>query len=132
MVRYQLKSIKYDFLPNPQDSVGKIEIKITDTVDIIRCDEQEIEIEIKRSIRFMPEALFTLDVVVALINKLDTDKSYVFQDEAERNTYVENNIKHIVDGSNIIQQVSLLIGNITSNYGRIPIISPPDLIIDSE
>lgn len=127
---YELKSIAYSSLPEPDENISEVNMRITDSTKVIDFSNETIAIEIERKLDLEPRSFFTLSVVVKLTNTLDQDRSFKFKSDQDRKRYIEDNIKTIVDGSKIMQEVCLLVGNITSSYGRIPSMIPPELLVE--
>lgn len=120
-----LSHVDYDFLSPPVQSENKLLIK--DSVNSYDLDDDKVKIEIARSLDFGTGKLFSLTVVFGVM----LTKNPFSKNEINWSTInVADEFKHskIPLLGNITSRISLLIAEITSSYGQVPIVTPPQLI----
>lgn len=120
-----LSHVDYDFLSPPVQGENKLLIK--DSVNSYDLDDDKVKIEIARSLDFGTGKLFSLTVVFGVM----LTKNPFSKNEINWSTInVADEFKHskIPLLGNITSRISLLIAEITSSYGQVPIVTPPQLI----
>lgn len=120
-----LSHVDYDFLSPPVQGENKLLIK--DSVSSYDLDDDKVKIEIARSLDFGTGKLFSLTVVFGVM----LTKNPFSKNEINWSTInVADEFKHskIPLLGNITSRISLLIAEITSSYGQVPIVTPPQLI----
>lgn len=120
-----LSHVDYDFLSPPVQGENKLLIK--DSVNSYNLDDDKVKIEIARSLDFGTGKLFSLTVVFGVM----LTKNPFSKNEIDWSTInVADEFKHskIPLLGNITSRISLLIAEITSSYGQVPIVTPPQLI----
>lgn len=120
-----LAHVDYDFLSLPIQGENKLLVK--DSVTSYNLDDDKVKIEIARSLDFGTGKLFSLNVVFGVM----LTKNPFSKNEIDWNTVnVADEFKHskVPLLGNITSRISLLIAEITSSYGQVPIVTPPQLI----
>lgn len=124
-VSHTLTSLQYSLSPDPATINIELNINKIGSYRILTCSEEELILEVKTSIQGEPESFFSLEAIYIQSNKIDTEKSEKFGSDEERLEYVNDNIEKIIEGGKGLEQITLLVGNITSTFGNIPLIIPP-------
>lgn len=120
-----LSHIDYDFLSFPQQVDNKLSIK--DTVGVYTLEDGKVKIEITRSLDFGAGKLFSLTVVYGiLLRKNPFSENEV--DWANINLAEEIKRANLPLIKNVMSKMCVLIAEITSSYGQVPVITPPQLI----
>ncbi len=121
--QFALKEVRYELIEK-EVCENEIEIKIFDEIEL-KEDERLFDITFYRNVRFEPETLFQLKVAYSIklnfkenidVSKIDIDWNKELM--SNENLYIQN----------VASRASNLIANITSSYGREPLITPPVLI----
>ncbi|NLO09277.1 MAG: hypothetical protein GX129_05340 [Clostridiales bacterium] len=121
-----LKQIDYKSI-EVHDSPETAKLVCKDELEILKIDEEKIDLIFTRKLNFEPKCLYELTIsfgfslVFNQNNKLEVDWNKIdFVKELKDD-------QNVVLG-NIISRVSLLISEITSCNGFIPIITPPSFM----
>lgn len=130
-VRYNIENILYKSIKTSQ-SANKLSVKITDAFTIEEINTKKIVVVVKRSIKFKPRSLFTLGIEIKMTLHLNQNDKKFRGTPEELNSYALENMDSIINRSNLMETVSLLIGQISSAYGNVPIITPPSYINDND
>lgn len=122
--QFQLKSINYHLI-EPVTVQPTYRILCNDFVQAISETENSVRFILRREISFEPENLFTVEVSFAATLTYKNDLC-----EDARNTSLselEAIFRNSKDSysSNLASRASLLIAEITSSYGKNPLITPP-------
>lgn len=123
-VYHSLEKISYKSVKNHFVQIDEA-MKVVDGYFIRKVSFDEIVITVTRSIDFAPKTLFSLVVESALYLQLDQDEKKFVGKKDELVKYTEDNIETMINNSNLMETISLLISQITSSYGAVPIITPP-------
>lgn len=120
-----LSHIDYDFLSFPQQVDNKLSIK--DTIGVYNLEDGKVKIEITRSLDFGTGKLFSLTVVFGiLLRKNPFSENEI--DWANINLAEEIKNANLPLIKNVMSKMCVLIAEITSSYGQVPVITPPQLI----
>ncbi len=120
-----LSHIDYDFLSFPQQVDNKLSIK--DTIGVYNLEDGKVKIEITRSLDFGAGKLFSLTVVFGiLLRKNPFSENEI--DWANINLAEEIKNANLPLIKNVMSKMCVLIAEITSSYGQVPVITPPQLI----
>lgn len=120
-----LSHIDYDFLSFPQQVDNKLSIK--DTIGVYNLEDGKVKIEITRSLDFGAGKLFSLTVVFGiLLRKNPFSENEI--DWANINLAEEIKNANLPLVKNVMSKMCVLIAEITSSYGQVPVITPPQLI----
>jgi hypothetical protein len=123
-VKYNLEKITYKAV-KPNHSDADISMKPVDEYCIKSIDFDEILITVTRTINFEPKSLFSLVVESVLFLPLNQKEKKFTGSKEELISYTNDHIDTIINNSSLMETISLLISQISSSYGRIPIITPP-------
>ena len=120
-----LSHIDYDFLSFPQQVDNKLSIK--DTIGVYNLEDGKVKIEITRSLDFGAGKLFSLTVVFGiLLRKNPFSENEI--DWANINLAEEIKNANLPLVKNVMSKMGVLIAEVTSSYGQVPVITPPQLI----
>lgn len=102
-------------------------LKVSDKLDVQFLDQKHIKLILTRRLDFEPAGLFELSASFGMILTLRDDAYYLVDwktyDLAEE---IINNSKNLLNP--LAARISLLIAEITSSYGQVPIVTPPTII----
>lgn len=92
----------------------------------VNVNNEYVEVKLKRTLSFRPEALFYLSVTFGSILKIDASakEKYNWKELDLAEEFKENG-QFVLD--NLMARISLLIGQITSSFGLQPLILPPHI-----
>lgn len=128
-VRYNLSEIRYTDLDS---SKFKAQIKITDKHEVNSVSKNEIVLTMDRKITTFPDELFELEIKVKMNLPLNQKENKFTGSINDLKEYVNKNFASIVNNSNAMETISLLVSQITSTYAKVPIITPPVYVIGEE
>ncbi len=120
-----LSHVDYDFLSQP--NIGENKLTIRDSVASYNVSDEKVKIEFSRSLDFGTAKVFNLRVVYAVIL---TKNPFSIQEVDWSTINVAEEFKRAKAplAGNIMSRVSMLIAQITSVSGQVPIVTPPQLI----
>ena len=121
-----LKDIDYKAL-SIDPIVEKIDVKIKDDLCFFdNKDKKTLEFEVKRTVDFYPDALYKLSIEFGA--KLKVKNEAPILDSIDwKKEFKENEICiNMING--LIARISVLISQITSSYGQVPLVTPPSFI----
>jgi len=102
-------------------------MRVSDNLDVSFLDNKHIKLVLTRKINFQPAGLFETAVSFGAILTLKDDayflvdwKTYDLPEE------IINNSKNLVNP--LAARISMLVAQLTSSYGQVPIITPPCVI----
>lgn len=127
----QLIAVKYKFISD----VGEPNSKIlpVDTFSLKKLYADRFVVSIKRMVSFEPKQLFYIDVESSATFYLDIKKmSGNFDSKEKMKEYLLDHLGEFVEASPVYNNISLLISQITSSFGRVPLVLPPNLIKDKK
>jgi hypothetical protein len=128
-VKYSLENIHYKILKQaPQDEEISVEIK--DKFEIENLSFEQIDLIVSRTIGFHPKCMFNLIVEAKLKLPLNQDDKKFIGTQENLTKYTNDHIETIINRSNLMETISLLVSQITSSYGKVPIISPPVFVME--
>ena len=123
-VKYSLEKISYKTLRSVS-SDKEVEMKPLDEYKVQSLDFEKIVITVTRTISFEPKSHFSLSVEAGLFLPLTQNERKFVGSLDELNNYTITHIDTIINNSSLMETISLLISQISSSYGRVPIITPP-------
>lgn len=120
-----LYHIDYDFLTQPKQGENKLTIR--DSVASYNMAEDKVKIELSRSLDFGTGNIFSLKVVFGVML---TKNPFSMNEIDWSNVNVAEEFKRTKAPliGNIMSRISVLIAQITSASGQVPIVTPPQLI----
>ena len=106
---------------------GEPKLTVTDSINAYDVSDENVRIEISRSVSAAPGQLFSLKVVFGVlltknplvIGELDWSKVNVAEEFKKAKKPLINNV---------VSRISMLISSITSASGVVPVVTPPQLI----
>lgn len=124
--KYFLKNINYEKLDT--DKIDKnVSMQCVDKISVEIIENRELSVVFTRKLEFKPEYAFTLSVSYGVIltfnNETKNEINWVDYDLT--NEIIAGGAKYI---SSLISRASLQIAQITSTFGKNPIITPPNFI----
>lgn len=121
-----LNNVEYRLLQLVSGASGS-KMKITDKLDATFLDSKHIRLILSRKICFEPAGLFEMEVSFGTIVTLKDDAYFLVDwqtyDVAEE---VINNSKNLINP--LAARISMVIAQITSSYGQVPIVTPPCVV----
>ncbi len=125
-----LANVEYRLLELSPTSKGSKMI-VSDNLDATFLDSRHIKLVLTRKMHFEPAGLFEITVAFGTIITLKEDSYYLVDwktyDVAEE---IVNNSKNLVNP--LASRISLLIGEITSSFGQLPVITPPCVVVKQQ
>lgn len=118
-----LEKVVYEFY---EDQMGDDSLTVTavDSYQIVDIQKTRIELLITRDFRSIPKGIVHMSVSTRTILELDPEKEFEGSLE-EMREYFDSKAADIIQNSETLSTISLVIASLTSAYGRVPIISPP-------
>lgn len=129
-VSYQLDKISYK-AHKSNDVEKKLLVKISDSFELRDVSFENINILVTRTISFKPKSLYDLSVSIKLILPLNQGANRFTGTRDDLVNYVSENIESIINRSELMETLSLLISQISSTFGKVPIITPPMYLKDN-
>lgn len=125
--RYKLKDISYNTIDIEDDENSEVEISFVDDFDIVRNNDKILIIDFNRKLIMSGDALFNLSITYRIEHFVKQDENIHLKDYN-----IDEEIKKNIEmfSGNVMSKVSLLISEITSNFGTFPIITPPIVKIE--
>lgn len=124
-VNIKLKNIEYKDL---DPSIENVKVVFNDEFEFITCTKQEVVLHVQRTVTTNPIHLFELKIKIELRMALNQKEHKFDGNQNELKDYANEHITTIIDNSRCMQTISLLVSQISSAYGRIPIVTPPNFI----
>lgn len=124
-VNIKLKNIEYKDL---DPSIENVKVVFNDEFEFITCTKQEVVLHVQRTVTTDPIHLFELIIKIELRMALNQKEHKFDGNQNELKDYANEHITTIIDNSRCMQTISLLVSQISSAYGRIPIVTPPNFI----
>ena len=119
-----LDKIEYYFIQNPKGD--ELQVHATEKYTLIKCTKKDFLIEVKRIVEFEPnyfKVMATANVLFAIDEK--TFDALPTKKDIEK--YINENIKSIINKTPVGNGLALLIGQITSSFGNVPVITPGNM-----
>lgn len=125
--RYRLKDISYNTIDIEDDENSEVEISFVDDFDIVKNNDKILIIDFNRKLIMSGDALFNLSITYRIEHFVKQDENIHLKDYN-----IDEEIKKNIEmfSGNVMSKVSLLISEITSNFGTFPIITPPIVKIE--
>ena len=122
--QYYLKSINYNAI-----TIGQVKEKLepcfTDELSFEVIENRELRLEIKRTIKFIPNILYELSVSYGATLRIRDGAENVREIDWQQE-FRENPVcVKLLYG--LLSRISLQVAQITSSYGRTPVITSPTL-----
>lgn len=124
-VNIKLKNVEYKDL---DPSIENVKVVFNDEFEFITCTKQEVVLHVQRTVTTNPIHLFELKIKIELRMALNQKEHKFDGNQNELKDYANEHITTIIDNSRCMQTISLLVSQISSAYGRIPIVTPPNFI----
>lgn len=124
-VNIKLKNVEYKDL---DPSIENVKVVFNDEFEFITCTKQEVVLHVQRTVTTDPIHLFELKIKIELRMALNQKEHKFDGNQNELKDYANEHITTIIDNSRCMQTISLLVSQISSAYGRIPIVTPPNFI----
>jgi hypothetical protein len=121
--KFNLESIDYKLIKLPNDK--SLFINANENYEIVSVNFDKITVRVTRTIDFSPEEYFSLKISVLVDFYVDERTKEGLPTEKKLEEYVKNNLSVIVNKVPVGSWISLLAGEITSNFGQTPIVLPP-------
>jgi hypothetical protein len=126
--QFHLKSIDYKMLDR-LPSQKKYELSCQDYLKT-EVAQNELHIDFVRNMKFTPKGLYTLTVAFGAVFEFNNDiKDEIDFKKIDWDLEVLKNREKFL--SNVTARASLLISQITSSYGLVPVITPPTMLQDN-
>lgn len=120
-----LSNVDYDFLSFP--APGETKLTIKDSVASYNMADEKVKIEITRSLDFGIGKVFSLSVTFGvLLTKNPFSQSELNWDNVNIADEFKNSRVPLL--GNVMSRMSMLIASITSSFGQVPVVTPPQLI----
>lgn len=125
--RYKLKDISYNTIDIEDDENSEVEISFVDDFDIVKNNDKILIIDFNRKLIMSGDALFNLSITYRIEHFVKQNENIHLKDYN-----IDEEIKKNIEmfSGNVMSKVSLLISEITSNFGTFPIITPPIVKIE--
>lgn len=122
-----IKEIKYKSVDSDE---GELELQIVtdDLISLVEVTRDYFILQFTKTVQFIPEALYDLQITVLMKFDLDIEKTWEsFSDLDELKLYLEDmqRMRKFANASEVGATISLLIAEISSVFGRRPIVLPP-------
>ena len=122
----QLQLLEYKFINFPENFVS---IKPKDTFKLIECSKEKFVVDITRTVEFEENQLYKLKVIVREEFIIDQEKTFSnFQNFDEFKKELNKKLVSFVNQSPAYNEISLVIGQITSMFGNVPVVLPPNYL----
>ncbi|WP_040627782.1 hypothetical protein [Solobacterium moorei] len=122
----QLQLLEYKFINFPENFVS---IKPKDTFKLIECSKEKFVVDITRTVEFEENQLYKLKVIVREEFTIDQEKTFSnFQNFDEFKKELNKKLVSFVNQSPAYNEISLVIGQITSMFGNVPVVLPPNYL----
>lgn len=120
---YYLDKITYDRI-DENSQVREHLLNCIDSVDVDIINENTVRVTVERALKFSPEEMFNLTISFGALLKFNEEKKADYDwEKIDLMEEFRENGQFVL--SNLITRISLLIAEITSSFGQMPIISPP-------
>ena len=122
---FYLQSVSYNRIENVEDETEHS----LNCFDNIKADVERdsfVRITVTRSLKFDPDELFELSISFGAILKFDPEKKdeYDWHKVNMAEEFRENG-EFVL--SNLMNRIALLVAQITSSYGQMPLVLPPSI-----
>lgn len=109
-----------------KDNQGNFTIKIDDSIEAQKVSPEGFTLKAVRTVELDPKALFKIKVVYIIECEFDEDAKTYFNEDLEKiKAFIEKRKTNIVKSRNIGNQMSLIIGQLSSFHSMNPLIIPP-------
>ena len=117
----ELEKINYLRL---EASTKTVSASVTQKAEIVKVEGDCFVIRITRKVKTEPTNLFDLELSVLTFFTVDEETMINFKG-LDMKEYIDANLQEFIENSNAGSILSLLISQITSTCGALPLISPP-------
>jgi hypothetical protein len=124
---YRLISIDYKAIDSKEESFS-LEIKTSDSFRLVSITQDLVELTILRNVCFDPNLFYDLKVEMGIRLNLVEDEGGTEIDES----FVKKNIEKLVEETHVFEWLTLIIAQISSSLGFMPIITPNHFIVHSQ
>ena len=116
---YRLLNISFQAIDSQEEKFD-LNIKSSDTYRVISVSTDQIELNVSRHISFDPKVFYTLQIDMGIRLSLAHDENgFEYSDD-----FIKEKIEEIVNDTHACEWISLLIAQISSTLGYMPIITP--------
>ena len=125
-VNIDLDELTYKKIDNQS---GEFKVNINQHLELVNISFDTFTIKVTRTIDLTPKGLFNLNIslnVIFTIDKEKTAKNYMVSIE-ELSKHIDNHLNEFYNFSSADQHLSCLISQITSWFGKNPLILPGKL-----
>lgn len=121
--QFYLDRIKYDRIESG-DAEGEVTLNCSDSISVMVNGSEGVTLIVTRTMHFDPEILFGLEVSFgAELRFVQEKKSEVEWNNIDLASEFKKNGEFVLQ--NLMGRMSLLIGQITSSFGQMPLMTPP-------
>ena len=120
---FMLSSANYQVKSAPIDPTNQ-KLMILDNIEVFRRSNHTIKVDFTRSVNFQPEQLFELSVKFSIF--LSPKNTSIDLNQLSDSAIIESlTTGSSVITNNIMSRISLLIAQITSSFGQMPLSTAP-------
>ncbi len=124
-VNLELNKIEFKTYP---DVKKQVQIEATQGINLMDVFNEKIVFMVERAIEFEPQALFSLCVQVKVELYINENTLLNFENDLSKlEEYAKDKADILIKQSGVGNCLSLLIAQISSFGGGLPIVTPPDL-----
>lgn len=127
---FYLQNISYNRI-NKYVNKEEYSLNCIDNIQVDVNDNEGVRITVTRSLHFEPEELFILSVSFGAILRFVEDRKSEYNWH-EINLAEEFRNYGAFATNNLMSRISLLIAQITSSFGQLPLILPPSVAQDNK
>lgn len=125
IVGANIKLLSIDFKTLKEYDDDSINFNFYDNKTLVKVANDHFIVNIERRVNFVDGKLFDIAVVVEAILHFSEESNKNFKNSDDLKMYILERINFIIDQSPIMEGISLLISQITSSFGSVPLITPP-------
>lgn len=127
--QFYLESVKYERLEKSTQIGEEKSFRLNCLDDLhVNVDDKNIKLVVTRRLQFDPEGIFFLEVSFGAVLSFIPEKKHEVQwDEMDLEEEFRQQGAFVL--GNLMNRISLLIGQLTSSFGQPPIITPPGMAI---
>ena len=125
--RIYLDGISYQSVPEPMEQI-QVSVTATDDVDFTLKGTSVVRMTVKRQLTFNPDVAYRL--YVAYVAEFDILDGAALEPDWEKQLRASAECRKVL--RNVMGRISLLISQISSSGGQVPLVTPPDVIESDE
>lgn len=123
--QYFLNEINYKRIET-DSTIGKVETCFRDELSFDTSEDKSLRIELKRIIKFTPDALYELTVSFGAVLKIQDGVTEMEKIDWNKECKEDPVCSRVLQG--LLSRISMQIAQITSSYGQPPMVTPPNLL----